>query len=141
MQIAAETAISQSLQFLLGTALPDISATLPQSALSQYKVIRRNGVVAGYEQSRISVVVSRESLARLQFENDLAGSVFPRDLPKACAFGGRGDARRICSVAVDPAAATKVWNAGIQLDSGIPHQDLIWAGLAKNSFVGACPDD
>jgi hypothetical protein len=141
MQIAAETAISQSLQFLLGAALPEFSVSLPQPVLSQCKVIRRNGVVAGFEQSRISVAVSKESLAPPRFTDGLAGRVFPGDVLEACAFGGRGDAKRICSAAVDSAAATIVWNDGIQLDSVIPNQDLVWAGLAKDSFVGACSDD
>jgi hypothetical protein len=137
MQIAAETAISQSLQFLLGAAFPEFSATLPQSAFSQHtqrKLIRRNGVVAGFEQSEISVAASKESLARLRFDDGLAGSAPPGDFLKTCALGGRVDAKRNCSAAVDPTAATIIWDGGIQLDSGIPHQDLLWGRLG-NEFI------
>jgi ribonucleoside-diphosphate reductase alpha chain len=60
MQIAAEATAPQSLP---GTApLSDVSVAV-EPALSQYKVIRRNGAVVGFEPGKISVAVTKAFLA------------------------------------------------------------------------------
>ena len=125
MQIAAETATCQSLQSLLGAMFSEFSATVPQSQLSQYRAVRRNGVVVGFEPSKISVAVTKERLVRFRFDDGLAGSVFPGKVLAVGAFGGRCDAERSCSVAVDPAAATAVREDGIRLYPYILYQDLL----------------
>ena len=60
MQIAAEVAAPQSLS---GT--PPLSEVSPaaQAAFSQYKVIRRNGAVVGFEPGKISVAATKAFLA------------------------------------------------------------------------------
>jgi ribonucleoside-diphosphate reductase alpha chain len=60
MQIAAETNAPQSLPGT--TPLSDVS-TAVQPAFSQYKVIRRNGAVVGFEPAKISVAVTKAFLA------------------------------------------------------------------------------
>lgn len=59
MQIAAETAMSQSLH---GAALSDSSVSIQQSSFSAYKLIRRNGAVVSSTRARISVAVTRALL-------------------------------------------------------------------------------
>ncbi|HKW38107.1 MAG TPA: ribonucleoside-diphosphate reductase subunit alpha [Burkholderiales bacterium] len=60
MQIAAEAKAPQSLP---GTApLSDVSVPV-EPAFSQYKVIRRNGAVVGFEPGKISVAVTKAFLA------------------------------------------------------------------------------
>ena len=59
MQIAAETKAPQSVP---GAPVSDVSAAA-QPAFSQYKVIRRNGAVVGFEPSKISVAVTKAFLA------------------------------------------------------------------------------
>ena len=56
MQIAAETAMSQSLH---DAAHSDSSVSIPQSSFSVYKLIRRNGAVVSSGRARISVVVPK----------------------------------------------------------------------------------
>src|SRR5450759_223394 len=104
MQIAAETTTSKSLHSLLGATFCEFSATVQQSPLSRYKVIRRNGAVAGFEPFKISEAVTKERHVRLRFDDGLAGSVFPDDVLETRAFGGRRDAAGFCSVAGDPVA-------------------------------------
>jgi len=60
MQIAAETKAPQSVPGT--TPLSDVS-TAVQPAFSQYKVIRRNGAVVGFEPAKISVAVTKAFLA------------------------------------------------------------------------------
>ena len=59
MQIAAEVAAPQSLS---GTPLSEVSPAA-QAAFSQYKIIRRNGAVVGFEPGKISVAVTKAFLA------------------------------------------------------------------------------
>ena len=59
MQIAADVATPTP---ALGTSLPEGSSSL-QSPFSQYKVIRRNGAVVGFEPGKISVAVTKAFLA------------------------------------------------------------------------------
>jgi ribonucleoside-diphosphate reductase alpha chain len=59
MQIAAEAASSSSLPT---STLPEVSAGA-QSPFSQYKVIRRNGAVVGFEPSKISIALTKAYLA------------------------------------------------------------------------------
>lgn len=59
MQVSAEATSSKSLP---GTNLPKISAGA-EVAFSQYKVIRRNGAVVGFEPSKISVALTKAYLA------------------------------------------------------------------------------
>ena len=60
MHIAAETTTSPSLP---NATLSEVSASNPESPYSQYKVIRRNGAVVGFEPSKISVAVTKAFLA------------------------------------------------------------------------------
>ena len=61
MQIAADARTSQSVP---GTkSLPDVSPSIPQPELSQHRVIRRNGVVVGFEPGKISVAMTKAFLA------------------------------------------------------------------------------
>jgi hypothetical protein len=125
MQIAAEATTSKSLHSLLGATFCEFSATVQQSPLSRYKVIRRNGAVAGFEQFKISEAVTKERHVRLRFDDGLAGSVFPDDVLETRAFGGRRDAAGFCSVAVDPVAATVVCDDGIRPNPDSLYQDLL----------------
>ena len=52
MQIAAETTTSQS---LLSSTLSEFSGPFRQSLSSRHKVIRRNGVIVGFEPFKVSV--------------------------------------------------------------------------------------
>jgi ribonucleoside-diphosphate reductase alpha chain len=61
MQIAADARTSQSVP---GTKrLPDVSPSIPQPEFSQYRVIRRNGAVVGFEPGKISVAMTKAFLA------------------------------------------------------------------------------
>ena len=60
MQIAAEVTAPQSLQGATGLSGASPAA---QPAFSQYKVIRRNGAVVGFEPGKISVAVTKAFLA------------------------------------------------------------------------------
>src|SRR5690349_20608598 len=60
MQIAAEGTAPQSLPGTASVADANVAA---QPAYSQYKVIRRNGAVVGFEPSKISVAVTKAFLA------------------------------------------------------------------------------
>jgi ribonucleoside-diphosphate reductase alpha chain len=60
MQIAAEVAAPQSLPGT--TLLSDVNSAV-QPAYSQYKIIRRNGAVVGFEPGKISVAVTKAFLA------------------------------------------------------------------------------
>src|SRR5712691_13175650 len=60
MQIAADATTSQLAPGT--TSLTDAPATV-QSPFSQYKVVRRNGAVVGFEPSKISVAVTKALLA------------------------------------------------------------------------------
>jgi len=60
MQIAADATAPQSIPG--ATALTDVSPAV-QSVFSQYKIIRRNGAVVGFEPSKISVAVTKAFLA------------------------------------------------------------------------------
>jgi len=56
MQIAAETTKSQSLP---SATLSEFSVTVRQSQYSQYRAIRCNGAVVGFEPSEIPVAVTK----------------------------------------------------------------------------------
>jgi len=60
MQIAAETTTSPSLP---SAALSEVPASHSDLPFSQYKVIRRNGAVVGFEPSKISIAVTKAFLA------------------------------------------------------------------------------
>jgi len=60
MQIAADVTAPQSIPG--ATALTDVSPAV-QSVFSQYKIIRRNGAVVGFEPGKISVAVTKAFLA------------------------------------------------------------------------------
>src|SRR6266404_7815789 len=60
MQIAADVTTSQSIPG--ATTLTDVS-TAVQGVFSQYKIIRRNGAVVGFEPGKISVAVTKAFLA------------------------------------------------------------------------------
>jgi len=60
MQIAADVTTPQSIPGT--TPLADVSTAVPP-AFSQYKVIRRNGAVVGFEPGKISVAVTKAFLA------------------------------------------------------------------------------
>src|SRR5256714_6098918 len=59
MQIAQETATATA---ALGVGLPE-SSTAGRSPYADYKVIRRNGAVVGFEPSKISVAMTKAFLA------------------------------------------------------------------------------
>jgi len=59
MHIAAD---ATNLQSIPGTSLPEVPANV-QSQFSQYKVIRRNGAVVGFEPGKISVAMTKAFLA------------------------------------------------------------------------------
>ncbi len=59
MQIAADATSPQSVP---GTNLPEVAVAI-QSPFSQYKVIRRNGAVVGFEPGKISVAMTKAFLA------------------------------------------------------------------------------
>jgi len=60
MQIAAEVTPSQSIAG--ATTLADVSSAI-QPVFSQYRIIRRNGAVVGFEPGKISVAVTKAFLA------------------------------------------------------------------------------
>src|SRR5947207_12810384 len=60
MQIAADVTAPKSIPG--ATALTDVSSAV-QPVFSQYKIIRRNGAVVGFEPSKISVAVTKAFLA------------------------------------------------------------------------------
>src|SRR5438093_13639207 len=60
MQIAADVTTSQSIPG--ATTLTDVSSAA-QPVFSQYKIIRRNGAVVGFEPGKISVAVTKAFLA------------------------------------------------------------------------------
>src|ERR1700693_2921542 len=60
MQIAADVTTPQSIPG--ATTLTDVS-TAVQPMFSQYKIIRRNGAVVGFEPGKISVAVTKAFLA------------------------------------------------------------------------------
>src|SRR6266478_894625 len=60
MQIAADVTTSQSIPG--ATTLADVS-TATSPVFSQYKIIRRNGAVVGFEPGKISVAVTKAFLA------------------------------------------------------------------------------
>lgn len=68
---------------------------------------------------------SRDYRLWLKFEDGLEGSVFLGNLLEVRAFRAWRDVEQFCQVAVDPAAATVVWDAGIRLDPDILYQDLL----------------
>jgi ribonucleoside-diphosphate reductase alpha chain len=60
MQLAGEAAPTQS--FIAGT-LPEAASMVKPSQLAQYKVIRRNGAVVGFEPGKISIAMTKAFLA------------------------------------------------------------------------------
>ena len=60
MQLAGEAAPIQS---FATAAFAESAPATQSSALSQYKVIRRNGAVVGFEPAKISVAVTKAFLA------------------------------------------------------------------------------
>src|SRR5436189_4960530 len=60
MQITADVTAPQSIPG--ATALTDVSSPV-QPAFSQYKIIRRNGAVVGFEPGKISVALTKAFLA------------------------------------------------------------------------------
>ncbi len=76
----------------------------------------------------------------IRFDDGLEGSVFLGNLLEVRAFRGWRDVERFCRVAVDPAAATVVWDDGIQLDPDILYQDLLSGRPGKGfSSSGLAP--
>ena len=69
----------------------------------------------------------------IRFDDGLEGSVFLGNLLEVGAFRGWRDVKRFCRVAVDPAAATVVWDNGIRLDPDVLYQDLL-SGRPGNGF-------
>ena len=61
----------------------------------------------------------------LRFDDGIEGSVFLGNLLEIGAFHSWRDVERFCRVAIDPAAATVVWDGGIRLDPDILYQDLL----------------
>lgn len=61
----------------------------------------------------------------VRFDDGLEGSVFLGNLLEVRAFCGWRDVEQFCRVAVDPTAATVVWDGGIRLDPDILYQDLL----------------
>jgi ribonucleoside-diphosphate reductase alpha chain len=59
MQIAADATASRSVP---STNLPELASSTP-SSLSQYKIIRRNGAVVGFEPAKVSVAMTKAFLA------------------------------------------------------------------------------
>ncbi len=141
MQIAAETATCQSLQSLLGAMFSEFSATVPQSQLSQYRAVRRNGVVVGFEPSKISVAVTKERLVRFRFDDGLEGSVFWATFSRFAGFAGGGMWRGFAGS--QSTRSRRRWSGmdyGIRLDPEILYQDLL-SGRPGNRFgsVGLAP--
>jgi hypothetical protein len=68
---------------------------------------------------------SRDYRLWIRFDDGLEGSVFLGNLLEVRAFRGWRDVERFCCVTVDQAAATVVWDDGIQLDPDILYQDLL----------------
>ncbi len=60
MQLAGEAISSQP---LATASLPEASAPVTQSTYAQYKIIRRNGAVVGFEPGKISVAMTKAFLA------------------------------------------------------------------------------
>jgi len=76
----------------------------------------------------------------LRFDDGMEGSVFLGNLLEVRAFRGWRDVERFCRVAVDPAAATVVWDGGIRLDPDILYQDLLSGRPGKGfSLPGLAP--
>jgi hypothetical protein len=67
---------------------------------------------------------SRDYRLWLRFDDGLEGSVFLGNLLEIGAFRAWRDIETFCRVAVDPGAATVVWDSGIRLDPDILYQDL-----------------
>ena len=67
----------------------------------------------------------------LRFEDGVEGSVFLGNLLEIGAFRPWRDVAQFCRVAVDPAAATVVWEGGIRLDPDILYQDLLSMRVGK----------
>jgi ribonucleoside-diphosphate reductase alpha chain len=60
MQIAADAPTPQSIP---GTTGLSEDLAVPQTPFSQYKIIRRNGAVVGFEPGKISVAMTKAFLA------------------------------------------------------------------------------
>jgi len=60
MQLVGDAITSQS---VATASLPEPSPTTPQAAYAQYKIIRRNGAVVGFEPGKISVAMTKAFLA------------------------------------------------------------------------------
>ena len=83
MQIAQDNAAASA---SLGAALPD-AAGAARSRYSDYKVIRRNGAVVGFEPAKVSVAMTKAFLA----VNGSQGAASARiRLAPACHLAGRG---------------------------------------------------
>jgi hypothetical protein len=74
---------------------------------------------------------SRDYRLWLRFEDGLEGSVFLGNLLDVGVFSVWRDVDQFCRAAVDREAATVVWDAGIQFDPDILHQDLLSSMAAK----------
>jgi len=74
---------------------------------------------------------SRDYMLWLKFEDGLEGSVFLGNLLDEGAFSVWRDVDQFCRAAVDSAAATVVWDGGIQFDPDILYQDLVSTRAAK----------
>lgn len=76
----------------------------------------------------------------LRFEDGVEGSVFLGNLLEIAAFRAWRDVAQFCRVAVDPAASTVVWDAGVRLDPDILYQDLLSLKAGKGfSSPGFAP--
>jgi hypothetical protein len=76
----------------------------------------------------------------LRFDDGIEGSVFLGNLLEIGAFRSWRDVSRFCSAALDPEAATVVWDGGIQLDPDILYRDLLSGSPGKRfSSQGFAP--
>lgn len=76
----------------------------------------------------------------LRFDDGVEGSVFLGNLLEIAAFRAWKDVTQFCRVAVDPAASTVVWDAGVRLDPDILYQDLLSRKAGKGfSASGFAP--
>ena len=137
MQIAAETATCHSLYALHGVTFSESSATARQSRLSQYKAIRRNGAVAGFEPILMAVI--KAHLVRLGFDDGPAESVFPANVLEFRAFGGRAIPNGFASLRCVRPRQRRSGMMGSGRIRTFCNRTCFPAGLAKNSVRRGLP--
>ena len=74
---------------------------------------------------------SRDYRLWLRFDDGVEGFVFLGNLLEIGVFRAWRDVEQFCRVAVDPAAATVVWDVGIRFDPDILYQDLLSSRSGK----------